>query len=555
CSGLTSLDLSGFKTDNVTKMSYLFSGCSGLTSLDLSGFKADKVSDMSGIFSRCSGLTSITFPQNMTSIGDYAFYYCSSLTSITIPNSVTSIGDYAFNGCSGLASVAILNPSPVAITQFVFSNSVNATLYVLAGSKAKYKAASYWKDFEEIVEKYVFFADDNVRAICVEHWDTDHDGGIDLDEAAAVTTLSEFFKGNTSITSFNELAYFTSVTSIADNAFNGCEGLTSVTIPNSMTSIGGKAFYGCRSLTSITIPNSVTSIGYYAFWGCSGLTSITIPSSVMTIGNYSFSACSGLTSIEVESENSKYDSRDNCNAIIETATNRLIAGCRITTIPNGVTTIGNGAFVGIGYCTSITIPNSVTTIGDYAFYYCRSFTSITIPNSVTSIGSYAFDSCSRLTSITIPGSVTSIGERAFNDCSGLTSVTIMNPLPVTITQFVFSNSANATLYVPAGSKAKYKAANYWTDFKNIVEKYIYFADDNLKTICVEHWDTDHDGEISLVEAAKVTTLSTYFKFNASITSFNELAYFTSVTSIGYSAFNGCEGLTSVTIPNSVTSIG
>ena len=217
-----------------------------------------------------------------------------------------------------------------------------------------------------------------------------------------------------------------SVTSIGDKAFYDCDGLTSVTIPNSVTSIGNYAFFYCGGLTSVTIPNSVTSIGDYAFRYCSGLTSVTIPNSVKTIGDCAFYYCGSLTSIKVETENSVYDSRNNCNAIIKTSTNTLILGCKNSTIPNSVTSIGANAFSGCDGLTSVTIPNSVTSIGDYAFDYCGGLTSVTIPNSVTSIGDYAFRFCDGLTSITIGNSVTSIGEGAFSGCDGLTSVTIPN---------------------------------------------------------------------------------------------------------------------------------
>ena len=215
-----------------------------------------------------------------------------------------------------------------------------------------------------------------------------------------------------------------SVTSIGGSAFYYCTGLTSVTIPNSVTSIGGSAFYYCTGLTSVTIPNSVTSIGGSAFSGCSGLTSVTIPNSVTSIGDGAFGGCSGLTSVTVDKNNGTYDSRDNCNAIIETSTNTLIVGCKNTTIPNSVTSIGKFAFSGCSGLTSVTIPNSVTSIGGSAFSGCSKLTSVTIPNSVTSIGESAFYGCSGLTSVTIGNSVTSIGERAFYDCTGLHSLTI-----------------------------------------------------------------------------------------------------------------------------------
>ena len=296
---------------------------------------------------------------NVTSIGSQAFWKCSSLSSITIPNSVTSIGNSAFSGCSSLTSITIPN-SVMSIGNDAFYNCSSLTSITIPNS---------------------------------------------------VTSI-----GNSAFSDCSSLTSITipeNVTSIGNYTFSDCSSLTSITVPENVTSIGNYAFSDCSSLTSITIPENVTSIGSYAFSGCTSLTSITIPESVTSIGNSAFRGCTSLTSMVVESGNTIYDSRENCNAIIETATNTLIAGCKNTTIPNNVTSIGNNAFSDCSSLTSITIPESVTSIGNWAFSYCSSITSITIPESVTSIGNFAFFNCSSLTSISIPNNLTSIGRAAF----------------------------------------------------------------------------------------------------------------------------------------------
>ena len=300
---------------------------------------------------------------------------------------------------------------------------------------------------------------------------------------ASVTSIGGWaFEGCSGLTS---ITIPDSVTTIEGYVFYGCRGLTSITIPDSVTSIGSSAFEGCSGLTSITIPDSVTSIEYSAFRGCSGLTSITIPDSVTFIRDGAFEGCSGLASINVDENNTAYQSEDGIILFDKQKTQLITCLPQKTgayTIPDSVTSIGYAAFEGCSGLTSITIPDSVTSIGYSAFYGCSGLTSITIPDSVTSIGGHAFChafyGCSGLTSITIPASVTSIGESAFGYCRGLTSITI----PASVTSI--------------GSSAFYGCSG-------------------LTSITIPD----------------------------------------SVTSIGYSAFEGCSGLTSITIPDSVTSIG
>ncbi len=302
-----------------------------------------------------------------------------------------------------------------------------------------------------------------------------------------------------------------SVTSIGNDAFRNCIGLTSITIPNSVTSIGDWAFEGCSRLTTVTIPNSVTSIGHSAFSGCSGLTSITIPNSVTHIGDNAFSGCSGLTSIIVEDGNPNYDSRDYCNAIIETETNNLINGCMNTIIPNTVTAIGNLAFYDCRGLISVTIPNSVTSIGFGAFQNCTGLTSVIIPNSVTSIGSGAFEGCHGLTSVTIPKSVTSIGHGAYSGCSSLSSIIVEDGNP----NYDSRDNCNAIIE---------------TETNNLIK-----------------------GCMNTIIPSTVTSIEWNAFYNC--TGLTSITIPNSVTRIGDYAFQCCRNLTSVTIPNSMTYIG
>ncbi len=304
-----------------------------------------------------------------------------------------------------------------------------------------------------------------------------------------------------------------------------------ITIPSSVT-YGGTTY-------------SVTGIGASTFADCSSLTSVTIPASVTNVVKESFVRCSGLKSIIVETENTKYDSRDNCNAIIETATNTLIAGCKNTFIPNSVIAIGKSAFYGCTGLKSILIPNSVTSIGEQAFADCNSLTSIEIPNSVTSIGNRAFWwclglttvtmgnsvkiignevfwNCNRLTSIKLPNSVTTIGKNAFAICKALTNIEIPNSV-TTIGEGAFSQCKSLTSIILSNSI-------------KTIERSVFSYCSSLISINIPN-------SVKSIE---------YQAFYG--TSLMSIEIPNSVTFIGNGAFEDCYGLTSIEFPHCVIKI-
>lgn len=316
-----------------------------------------------------------------------------------------------------------------------------------------------------------------------------------------------------------------SVTVIGKNAFDGCQGLTLVTIPNSVTHIEECAFKDTK-ITSIIIPENITSVGQYAFacpslksvvwnailctnyegktWGiekgvsnsasnvssfsfgnkvkvisgnlCSRLwklRKVVIPSSVDSIGSGVFADCDNLESIQVENGNQIYDSRNNCNAIIRTKDNALVAGCQSTIIPKEITSIEDYAFAGHTRIFSITIPDGVTNIGRYAFAGCINLSSITIPHGITTIKEHTFRGCA-ISSIIIPDGVTSIEDYAFAYCKKLTTITIPEAMKnVCLSAFDFSYNIESIVWNALNCDV--------SDFETWIHERIWYYD-NYKQI-------------------------------------------------------------------------
>ena len=440
----------------------------------------------------------------------------------------------------------------------------------------------------------------------------------------SVTSIDSYtFRGCSGLTS---VVIPNSVTSIGEHAFYDCSGLTSVVIPNSVTSIGSCAFEGCSGLkevhisdlsawcgisfgtysanplyyahnlylngelvTDLVIPNSVTSIGSSAFYFCSGLISVVIPNSVTSIGEDAFRNCSGLTSVVIPNSVTSIgeDAFRNCSGLKEVHISDLSAWCGIgfgyyanplynadnlylngelvtdLVIPDGVIEIKDYAFEGCSGLTSVVIPNSVTSIGSSAFDNCSGLISVVIPNSVTSIGDGAFSGCSGLISVVIPNSVTSIGSSAFSGCSGLKEV-------INFSSLAFSKGSIANGFVAYYAETVINAPN------GVIEgDFVFAIIDGVNTLCRYigaggdvTLPADYKGDNYVIGADAFYNCSalTSVVIPNSVTSIGYAAFYdcsglksvvipNSVTSIGEHAFDGCSGLTSVVIPNSVTSIG
>lgn len=501
-----------------------------------------------------SSIKNVVIEDGVTSIGNKAFYFFFNMTSVTIPESVTYIGDSAFWHCQGLTSISIPN----------------------------------------------------------------------------------------------------NVTNIGNSAFGGCTGLSGIRIPSGVTNIGDKAFYGCSNLQYITvadnneyysskdgvlfnkaktdliccpvgktgdyqIPDSVTNIWEEAFNYCKKLNSITIPGSVTSIGDKAFSTCTGLISLTVAESNVYYSSQD--GVLFNKQKTELLCcpGGKVGdyNIPNGVESIGRGAFEYCEELTGISLPDSVTNIGDYAFSNCWSIESIIIPDRVVSIGNHAFDGCDRLIGIIIPDSVVTIGDSAFNRCTGIASVTIgkgttsigdsafancynltsiIIPYNVTTIGYkTFSGARLTSITLPAGvtriADGAFESCYSLSDvyYAGSEEDWgtISIADDNYPLFsatihynagdyedpsdstvasgaCGDNltWALDDQGVLTISGSGEMWNYS--LDGSGLLPPWNEEGWYSSikevvigneVASIGSYAFCDCSGLERVTIPESVIDIG
>lgn len=459
-----------------------------------------------GAFLYCNGLATLTLSDGVRDIGAQAFSHCTSLTDIIISSSVTHIGEEAFAGCWSLASLMVDEGNPV-----YDSREGSNTLIETASGRLLLGCKNSFIPQGVITVGRSSFAWSKVTTVNIPE---------------GVTAIEDYAFDHCYYVS--ELSLPSTLVSIGYSAFNGSCDFTSLRLPDSLVSIGGygfaccgfeqidfghglrhigdHAFFSC-GLTELALPNSLVSIGDYAFLGCTGLTHINIPASVTHIGCGAFQACENLTRLTVDPASPTFDSRDDCNAVITTATNTLVAGCIASVIPGTVTALDNGAFCECIGLHTINIPPSVKHIGDHTFDYCYDLDTITLPPHLLTIGKCAFAGCESLTYMMIPNTVTSIGDSAFYDCPGLNYITLGTDLTsigamafygcnfITVSSksmtppviagedsfWHYGSFSNATLKVPAPSINKYQNAEYWSLFPRITG----------------FGDVDEDGKVSI----------------------------------------------------------
>ena len=504
-----------------------FSKCKGLKAITLPGnlksvgesafddcYSLETLNLPSGItsignnaFAGCLSLTSVTLPSELISIGDRAFWCCRRLTSLDLPSSLTTVGEEAFVGCFQLTSLTLHSGlTNIKVYNLMVDNDLKDVRYIIDSDLETYLQSNHPIIYDIRCGIKYYLNDQEITTLEIPSGITHIGDGV-------------FFSSN----NLTNLTLSSRVTSIGERAFNNCSNLkdvryyiyddlatyiqkghpafyvncgikyywnnqeiTTLEIPTSVTSIGNHAFYGCNGLTSVEFPSNLSSIGDWAFASCSGLTSVDLPSSITKMGEYVFYNCKNLSSVKLPSE---------ITAISKSALEGCISLKNIE-LPAGITSIAENAFSQCRNLQNINLPSGITTIGYGAFWNCSNLTNVILPSALTSIGTLAFVHCSNLANVTLSSNITSIGSSAFSDCKSLKNLTISKDV-TSIKDIRFNNDyedlelesvyvawqnpieagsffnrikiSNCTLYVPQGTKEAYANADVWKDFGNIIE--------------------------------------------------------------------------------------
>lgn len=543
-------------------------------------------------YSYRNSITSIVLLDGVTNIGMYAFCDCSNLISVAIPNTVTVIDVMAFSNCNNLPAITIPN-SVTRISTDAFKGCSNLTIVTINSNTIASKTYTSSSNIKNIfgvqVQEYVIGED--VTSI----GDFAFQGSSNLTSASISNNVTHIGKKAFSkCSSLNTIDIPNSVTDIGEQAFADCTNLVSAILPDNITSIASGLSAFCDNLTTIEIPNSVSTIGEQAFLDCTNLISISIGNSVTNIENRAFEGC-GLTSITINADslvNRIYTSTSSLQNIFGAQVQEYVLGEDIKgigdfafnkcsglisiTIPNTITSIGNSAFSGCKSLTSIELPNNLTNLGIFAFYGCSNLVSINIPQSLTMIESCTFSGCTSLASITIPNNITAITVDAFSGCSSIQSVEWNVINAASLGQYAYFSSAKDKITsFTFGEDVEIIPDYLCSNFSKITSITIpssvtqigYYAFENCSKLTSVVWNARNCQLLSynyyhpFYNSWGIKT----FTFGEDVESIpDHLCYgmyrLTSITipnsviSIGKESFESCSGMTSLTIGNSVTSI-
>lgn len=456
-----------------------------------------------------SGATKLTYVDlnKVETVGQSAFAGCKNLYTLLIPGNVETIGSEAFTNVAKGIRTQVDWETPLAISAGTFSNAekleegeITGRLFVPTGTKEDYAAATGWNWFQFIengtisdyAARIITFADPKTRAVCLAAFDADEDGYVTLDEAAAVTTLGDAFKG-AEIGSFEEFKYFTGLTVVEDSAFSG------------------------STVSKITLPETITMIGRGAFADCTGLTEFFIPASVSSIASGAFGGCTGMKAYKVD-EASEFFSGGVSGVLFNKDHSTLVQ------YPISLAS------------TAVSFPDAVESIAAEAFRGAVNLKEVIFNEHIGSIGERAFADCTNLKTVKAPWAAPlEVPENLFEGID-LANDSLSVP-----------NGSEEAYKVAAVWKDFGKRGTY--------KMFIFFEDEVVEQICLENWDTNGDGRISYIEASEVKEIGSLFRENTDITTFKELADFSAITEIPDSAFIGCSSLQTISFPNSVKSIG
>ena len=613
---VTTIPYSAFAKNTTITSFDEFQYFTGLTSSTALGYDSDydEGMDYYGTFYQCSNLRSITLPSTLTTISYGCFRECTSLEEITIPSSVTKIQQVAFLGCENLI-VHMESETPCTLQKdsyetypdpyvfgFTTSGRVKAILVPSDEAVTAYKNAQYWpsslirKEGWVDPSQNITFKDAITELICVTLWDTNGDNCLSMSEAATVSDITDQFKGS-EITSFDELKYFTNISSIPNETFKNCTKLTSISFPSSLTTIGSSALSGCSKLTKISVPsidmwinlvaalkpfttyselyvgdNLVTeivipdgtenlasdlfsylykiekvvlpeglkSIGAKAFYICQSLSDINIPESLKTIGKDAFRGCISLSEISVGNvtsfgENAFYG----CSKLTE------IDLRSATGIPNGI----------CGSCSSLTdvfFPSNVYGISGWAFYQCTSLTAVNIPASVRSIAESAFDGCTNLSQVIFAEEgLQTLGNAVFFGCSSLKEIS----LPKTLTNVIPSpsNLAANPHYNVIGMGAFYNSGlEKVTCYDSMLEEYVYPVYSGGIVRNEEHASKLSFSFSKIKEATSGSIIQDHSKSSVKEIVINKTNITYSIPKYAFQNFSNAE---TISLPAGITSIG